>query len=59
MPVMNGYDATIQIRNFEQKEGLRHTPIIALTAADNLDTKSHCLSVGMYEHIQTKSQLQS
>jgi CheY-like chemotaxis protein len=47
MPVMNGYDATIQIRNFEQKEGLRHTPIIALTASDNLDTKSHCLSVGM------------
>jgi CheY-like chemotaxis protein/signal transduction histidine kinase len=47
MPVMNGYDATIQIRNFEQEKGHGHTPIVALTAADNVDTKSHCLAVGM------------
>jgi len=51
MPVMNGYDATIQIRNFEQEKGHGHTPIVALTAADNVDTKSHCLAVGMYDQI--------
>jgi CheY-like chemotaxis protein len=48
MPVMNGYDATVQIRNFEQKEGLQHTPIVALTATDNVSIKEQCLSFGMY-----------
>ena len=32
MPVLNGVDATIEIRERERSGGLRHTPIIALTA---------------------------
>ena len=32
MPVLNGVDATIEIRERERSKGLRRTPIIALTA---------------------------
>ncbi len=32
MPIMNGYDATVAIREYEQEEGRAPTPIIALTA---------------------------
>jgi len=32
MPILNGTDATIEIRERERSEGLRRTPIIALTA---------------------------
>jgi len=32
MPVMDGYTATREIRKLEKEKGLKHTPIIALTA---------------------------
>jgi len=32
MPVLNGTDATVEIRARERREGLRRIPIIALTA---------------------------
>ena len=32
MPIMNGIDATLEIRNYEKENNLKHIPIIALTA---------------------------
>jgi signal transduction histidine kinase/AmiR/NasT family two-component response regulator len=32
MPILNGADATIEIRKLERLEGLRRTPVVALTA---------------------------
>jgi CheY-like chemotaxis protein len=51
MPVLSGFEATIQIRKWEQMNGLKHTPIIALTATDSPGTRSHCLSVGMDDYL--------
>ena len=44
MPVMNGYEATKQIRNLEQD---RHIPIIALTAGTVKGEREKCLAAGM------------
>lgn len=44
MPGVDGYDATKQIREFEQAEGLGHTPIIAITCVEDRES---CIAVGM------------
>ncbi len=50
MPVMDGYRATIEIRNLENKT-LAATPIIAMTANAFDEDKQRCLAVGMDGHI--------
>ncbi|WP_435353402.1 PAS domain S-box protein [Emticicia sp. SJ17W-69] len=49
MPNMDGYEATIKIRN--TKGPNQNIPIIALTASAMLDQKSKALSVGMNDFI--------
>jgi CheY-like chemotaxis protein len=44
MPVMDGLDATKAIRDFEQKNGRRRTPIIAVTG---ISDRSTCITSGM------------
>lgn len=46
MPVLDGFDATIQIRELEQNKGI-HTPILALTANALSDVKEKCFAAGM------------
>ncbi|MFN7729286.1 MAG: ATP-binding protein [Bdellovibrio sp.] len=46
MPVMDGYAASIEIREL-QKLRSYHTPIIALTANALKETKEHCFEAGM------------
>ncbi|MDB5246374.1 MAG: histidine kinase [Segetibacter sp.] len=46
MPVMDGYNSTIAIRNFN-----KHTPIIALTAAAAMDIEDKIFEAGMVEYI--------
>ena len=50
MPVMDGLEATRQIRIFEQKKKIR-IPIIALTANTFNADRERCLSYGMDEYI--------
>ncbi|MEA1875461.1 MAG: response regulator [Bacteroidota bacterium] len=50
MPVMDGLEATRQIRIFEQKKKMR-IPIIALTANTFNADRERCLSSGMDEYI--------
>lgn len=50
MPVMNGYDATNIIREFEKTTG-RRTPIIALTAYAMKSDKDLCIEAGMDDYI--------
>ncbi|GAB4036096.1 response regulator [Spirosoma gilvum] len=48
MPVMNGYEATRQIRDLENGE---HIPIIALTAGTVKGEREKCLDAGMDDFI--------
>lgn len=60
MPVMNGYEATIAIRQDELKTG-KHVPIVAMTSYDRVGDRERCLSVGMDEYLTkgvTQKQLQ-
>ncbi len=50
MPKMNGYDATIAIRSFENKE-LADIPIIAMTANAFNEDRELALKSGMNDHI--------
>lgn len=49
MPEMNGYDATIQIRNTLNLN--QHTPIVALTASAMLNKKDKAFEVGMSDYL--------
>ena len=48
MPVMNGYDATVEIRKITKAE---KTPIIALTAGTIVGEKEKCIQFGMNDYI--------
>ena len=50
MPVMNGYDATIAIRNLNDPKKAR-IPIIAMTANAFAEDAKKSLSVGMNDHV--------
>ncbi len=49
MPEMNGYDATIQIRNTANPN--QNTPIIALTASAMISKKDKAYEVGMSDYL--------
>jgi two-component system, sensor histidine kinase and response regulator len=50
MPEMDGYEATIRIRNLEDPT-LQKIPIIAMTANVMQGDRERCLSVGMNEYV--------
>ena len=52
MPIMDGFEATFQIRNIGKKEGI-YVPIIALTAGALHTEREKCLEAGM-DHFLTK-----
>jgi len=48
MPIMDGLEATVKIREEEQKNGItERTPIIALTANTMDNDREKCISYGM------------
>jgi CheY-like chemotaxis protein len=47
MPVMNGYDATRAIRQWERENGVARIPIIAFTANAFHEDRNQCLAAGM------------
>lgn len=51
MPIMDGYEATRFIREWEQSNGQTGTPIIALTADVLPGTERSCLDCGMNDYL--------
>ncbi len=47
MPVMDGIEAAIAIRNHEEENNLKQTPIVAITANAQKEDKDRCFEVGM------------
>ncbi len=50
MPVMDGFEATLQIRQRDQQKG-EHTPIVAVTAHAGKGDRERCFAVGMDGYI--------
>ena len=50
MPGMDGYQATMNIRNHEKEIGIK-TPIVAVTAHAMQGDREHCLKMGMDDYL--------
>jgi signal transduction histidine kinase/CheY-like chemotaxis protein len=60
MPIMDGYDATIAIREFETRmKRTNGVPIIAMTANAFAEDVQHCLKVGMNGHVAKPIEVQA
>ena len=53
MPVLNGYETTIKLRELDVKAAQSddHIPIVALTANAMPEDKQKCLDVGMDDYL--------
>ena len=51
MPVLDGFSATLSIRQHEQQSGKAPTPIIALTADVQKGVEEQCLQCGMNDYL--------
>ncbi|KIW30711.1 hypothetical protein, variant [Cladophialophora immunda] len=51
MPVMGGFEATREIRQYEKEKALPRTPIVALTAHAMLGDREKCIQAQMDEYL--------
>lgn len=58
MPVLDGYQTTLQIRQREADRGLKRTPVIALSASAYADDVQRSLDAGMDGHLSKPYRLE-
>ncbi len=51
MPIMDGYEATQEIRAWEKQNNLPEIPIVAMTANALAEDKAKCLQAGMSDYL--------
>jgi hypothetical protein len=51
MPILSGFEASQQIRTFEEENQLKAKPIVALTARTIKGERERCLSYGMDDYV--------
>jgi len=51
MPVMDGFEATHEIREYEATNGKRNIPIVALTANAMQGDRDKCVTAGMNDYL--------
>jgi two-component system, sensor histidine kinase and response regulator len=51
MPVMDGYEAALALREVERLSGARPVPVVALTANALEGARDRCLAAGMNDHL--------
>ena len=51
MPIMDGYEATRQVRQWEKEQKMEATPIIALTAHAFVRFKKKCMAAGCSDYL--------
>jgi CheY-like chemotaxis protein len=52
MPLLNGYEATRQIRTGESESGQAKTPIVAISGHAVAEDREKCLAAGMNDYLQ-------
>lgn len=57
MPIMNGFDATREIRKIESRDGRPHVTIIAVTANAMQGDREKCLEAGMDDYLSKPIQV--
>jgi CheY-like chemotaxis protein len=57
MPKMDGYEATLKIREQEKNNG-QHIPIVAMTAHESQEAREKCAQVGMDHYISKPFKVQ-
>jgi HPt (histidine-containing phosphotransfer) domain-containing protein len=58
MPVMDGYEATLALRQWEKDTGSKRIPVIAMTANAMHEARDKCLAVGMDDYLTKPIRLQ-
>ncbi len=51
MPLMDGFEATRELRKLMENKEIMEIPIVALSANDTEDDKRKCKEAGMFDHL--------